>query len=294
MAVLDHPPLAELAQLGKVGTFRVLPGWLVRLRAILLALAEGTGFSLGASLRAVITDATGALSTSPTTSTELAYLQGVTSSVQTQINGKVSKAGDTIGDFAGGDYTHIEADGTIKFNGAATVFNDLQFSISSGKVSAVNAPTWSTFKNNLSEYTFAVNDFIDCGAQEIPHSYKSGSDMDIHVHWSNNGVDGTDRAVKWEIEYTIANYTTPTPTAFPTTTVVSAETTIPAGTTSISHFKTFVGTISGTGLTYGASIKLRLRRIASAGTAPASDPFALQVGIHVEEDTIGSRTATSK
>ena len=47
--------------------------------------------------RVVVTDAiTNQLSSSATTSTEIGYLSGVTSSVQTQLNNKVSKTGDTM------------------------------------------------------------------------------------------------------------------------------------------------------------------------------------------------------
>ncbi|KKL10333.1 hypothetical protein LCGC14_2556920, partial [marine sediment metagenome] len=44
----------------------------------------------------------------------------------------------------------------------------------------------------------------------------------------------------------------------------------------------------------GAIIKGRIRRIASTGTEPTSDPFLTEVGIHIESDTIGTRTATVK
>jgi len=55
-------------------------------------------FIVGAltSSRAVITDGSNQLASSSTTSTEVGYLSGVTSSVQTQLNGKVSKSGDTM------------------------------------------------------------------------------------------------------------------------------------------------------------------------------------------------------
>jgi hypothetical protein len=46
--------------------------------------------------RVVITDSNKQLSSSNVTSTELNYLSGVTSSIQTQINSKVNKAGDTL------------------------------------------------------------------------------------------------------------------------------------------------------------------------------------------------------
>jgi len=46
--------------------------------------------------RALLSDATGKVAVSAVTNTELGYVSGVTSAVQTQIDGKVSKAGDTM------------------------------------------------------------------------------------------------------------------------------------------------------------------------------------------------------
>lgn len=46
--------------------------------------------------RALISDANGIPTQSATTSTELGYVSGVTSAIQTQLNGKVAKAGDTM------------------------------------------------------------------------------------------------------------------------------------------------------------------------------------------------------
>ena len=48
------------------------------------------------SNRVVISNGDGKIAVSPVTSTELNYLDGVTSNVQTQFNGKVSKSGDTM------------------------------------------------------------------------------------------------------------------------------------------------------------------------------------------------------
>ena len=46
--------------------------------------------------RALISNGSGKVAVSPVNSTELAYLDGVTSNVQTQLNGKVSDTGDTL------------------------------------------------------------------------------------------------------------------------------------------------------------------------------------------------------
>jgi hypothetical protein len=74
----------------------------------------GAGAFTGAINRAVITDGTtGALATSAVTTTELGYLTGVTSALQTQLNAKFSSAGEAI------------TSGTFAFSGtsALTVLN---------------------------------------------------------------------------------------------------------------------------------------------------------------------------
>jgi hypothetical protein len=194
------------------------------------------------------------------------------------------------GNVAGGNYAEFEGDGALKFNGDATVFNDLIIPLESAKTPASNAPTWATFNGNLYAYTFAVNDHVYLQATEVLHGYKEGSNIEFHVHWATNGSDGTDRAVNWEIEYSWADVNE----VFPASATVSAETTITANTTSLTHKYTSVASISGTGYKLGSILKARLRRITSAGTAPANNPFGLMVGIHYELDTIGSRTTSSK
>ena len=78
------------------------------------------------------------------------------------------------------------------------------------------------------------------------------------------------------------------------TTTINAEITIPLGTTDKTAWVIDVGTDATGNFLQSASIKGRVRRITSTGTEPASDPFVIQVGIHVEQDTVGSRTELTK
>lgn len=204
-----------------------------------------------------------------------------------------------FGDVTGGNYSEFESDGTLVFKGNATVYEDLQFKISNAKVPAANAPTWATFKGNLSEFTFAVNDYVDFGAEEIPHKYLEGSNLEIHVHFATNGLDVNDRTIKWQVEYSIQNdaYANGIGVVWSDETIVSGELTIPANTPDRTGCYKSIGIIDGSilsGLKFGALIKLQLKRIASSGTEPTSDPFATQVGIHHQLDTLGSRTTIGK
>ena len=202
-----------------------------------------------------------------------------------------------VGDFKVGDddtnYTTVSTTGDLSFVGSATIWNDIYFPMSSGRIGGANQPTWAAFQGNIEEYTFGINDYIHLPSGEILHSYKEGSDLKIHVHIVTNGTEGTDTQVNYEVEYTIGDIDEVISAA---TVITSGNTTIASGTTDRTHKRIEIGTITGTNLKTMATIKMRFRRIARVGgTAdPAVDPFVTMVGIHIEEDTVGSRTEQAK
>ena len=158
------------------------------------------------------------------------------------------------------------------------------------------APTLATFVSDVEQYTFDnTNDYI-IGATEITHKYKEGTDLSPHVHWATNGLEGVDKTVKWQLNYTISNAdgTAPFESSFGAQVALSEETIIPDSTADRSHIITGLGTIDGTLLKIGAYIVWRFERIASSGTEPAADPFALAVGFHHVIDTVGSRGLFTK
>ena len=205
----------------------------------------------------------------------------------------ISPAGVTlIGDVDGSDYAKIEADGTLEMNGAAMVFNDLQFAISNAKVPAANAPTWETFTANTSEYGFSVNDYIDTQANETPHSWKLGEAGHVHVHIATKAANstGANRFAKFTVLVAYADIgETWQESSF------TAELTIPDGTAALEQFYLNMGDLTLTGFVEEAEIRCRITRIAATGGVEyAGNIFITQVGIHLEEDTIGSRTELNK
>ena len=78
--------------------------------------------------------------------------------------------------------------------------------------------------------------------------------------------------------------------------VTSGDYTITGGTADRTHLFIQIGTIAGAALLIGAALKMRFRRIAlvGGGNAPSNAPFVLMVGVHIEEDTVGSRTEIAK
>ena len=168
------------------------------------------------------------------------------------------------------------------------VWNDLVCPMFVGKTGTSNVPTFQAFVGVLTAYRFAADDYLET-CTELIHDYKEGTDLEVHIHWATNGVDVDNRAVKWEVVYSIANMNTG---AFSGTTTLTGQTTIPANTTDRTHLYTSMSSlISGAGRKIGDVILMRIRRIAATGglSAPSANPFGLNLGIHYEIDTMGSR-----
>lgn len=195
-------------------------------------------------------------------------------------------------------YTTFESDGTMVASGNATTFDDLPpYAFIALKPAGAGAdPTLTTFVGNIKQYAFAINDVSD-GQTEVTHKYKEGSDITVHLHMATNGVDTTDRTIAYSFEYVVCNTDTSFGYSYPTssTTLTSADITIPANTPTKSSGIIPIGTISGDDIKIGAYIIGQFKRVAaSAGTAPTADPFCTALGFHVEQDTKGSRTLYTK
>ena len=196
---------------------------------------------------------------------------------------------NTIGDYVGGDYLSVELDGTIEFNGAATVWEDenagavqLGRGASAPGIIQVNAGTvyLPGFDGvNTTEQLFS--------SIEIPHSYKEGSNLVFHVHWAPVNTNAGN--VLWQITYCITRDTA----------VQSAETTIEiqqaAPGVAWEQNRADFPAINGAALLIGDQIDFRFfRNPADGDDTYGSDAIVKTVGFHYEKDTVGSRQITTK
>lgn len=174
-----------------------------------------------------------------------------------------------------------------------SVYDDIQFSISAGKSPAANYPNWETFTTNTAEYAFSVDDYIDCQANELAHWWKQGTAGHVHLHFTIKTAQSTgqNRFVKFSVWVAYAD----TDEVWVEQTVLSAEKTIPTASGALKAFYLDIGDAILTDYLIGGQIKLRVKRIAATGgTEYADDIYITQVGIHIEKDTLGSRTETTK
>lgn len=163
-------------------------------------------------------------------------------------------------------------------------WNDIILPVT-GLGNGVVVPAMTNVIGNVSTYGFATGDFF-YGAFEIPHNYKEGSDLDVHIHWAPSSTNTGDCV--WAFEYTIANKNG----TFGATAILAA-TQAGSGTALKHQYLEFSPTITGTSIKVGAIIMYRLLRNAVGDTFTGT-ALGCSLGIHYQCDSIGSNAETTK
>jgi hypothetical protein len=200
------------------------------------------------------------------------------------------------------NYTSVEPDGTVVFNGDATVWDDLRIIPTAFDFAGGTDPTLVNYQPTGSGavtklYEFAKNDVAYFVAQ-LPHSYREGTDIFVHIHWTP-GVRGTEengKTVGWKVLYTWANIDG-TFSAMSTADLSDA-----CDGTDDKHQKTGYITIDGHTVpkTISSMLLCQVTRTDTGAddtwvsTTSGQLPLILEVDFHYEINTVGSRSSTAK
>ena len=209
------------------------------------------------------------------------------------VDSKISAdRGAAFGAFDDGNYTEIEADGTVVFTGAATVFKDINMGAAVLTRPAVSQPDEVNFVDEAGADTgiaslgFAVGEKVS-GNFELEHDYKEGSNLVFHVHWQGVAApSGTDK-VQWQLTYTISQ----SETTLNATTTIVIETDFD---TQYEFKASAFPAITGTNFNIEDQFLFTLERIAASADEYSGDGIVATVGIHYEIDTVGSRQVLVK
>lgn len=188
----------------------------------------------------------------------------------------------------------VESDGTIRYIGAGTVWEDFRVNLDKGAsgakfnfLSGNSGPQIWYFENAANEaMSFTL---------ELPHNWKEGSTIYPHIHWAPKSTKIGN--VKWFMEYTWINFNASTPEAFPVTSTLSA---IHLGPFTINTHVLTQLTISNIGIsgsvkTISSMIVGRIWRDANdAQDTYGDDAGLLSLDFGFEMDTQGSRTDNAK
>lgn len=225
------------------------------------------------------------------------------------LNGLPSESGVTVvgtdvenvGTFKAGDggttnYFEIEPDGTIKFNGNATVYDDLQVSISNIRIPTSNAPTERLYAFGIGGgVTFPVlgfdlNEYMYFDVQ-TSHSMRLNTILDNHIHFTLPNTTNIGDKFQFQLDVIAAGIGTQW--AAPTGTPFTAEHTIVANDDTY-HRVLELADIPASNDTVSSIYKFKLTRIAASSDEYGSEVYISFTDCHYEKDTVGSRSESSK
>ncbi len=199
------------------------------------------------------------------------------------------------------NYISIDENGNLAMNGDATVWDDLRIVPGAFTFAGSADPSLQDWQPGgsgatLKVWRFKKDDeaFASC---QMPHSYKEGTDLNFHIHWTpaDRGNEENGALVGWKVDYTIANVGG---VNFGSTTTVDLSDACSGF--DDRHEKTIGVSVDGTGLLISHMILLRIYRSDTgaddtwAGTLSAQSPGLLEFDIHFEMDTIGSKQVRTK
>ncbi len=184
-------------------------------------------------------------------------------------------------------YSKFETDGTLQFNGEATVFRDINIGAATLSGPPGLQPGIANFIDNLGADTgiatsgLAVGEGFS-GELEMQHDYKEGSNITFHVHFEGIAAPtGTDK-VQFQLTYTVGH----TDTTLAPVTIITVEVDFD---TQYEFKIVSFAPISGSGIHIEDQFLFTFQRIAASADEYGGEALIATVGIHYEVDTVGSR-----
>ena len=202
-------------------------------------------------------------------------------------------AGERTSIASGPDTSGTPADLTITTGTGKTlvlatpVYDDIIISASNLHPGS-SAPAFVEFVAPVHTMSFVnANTDMAYGSFEIPHDYKEGSAIEIHLHWAPSSTDTGDCV--WKFNGVWAGMEQGAFVALPDGELTATDA---GGGVAKAHQYASFGSIAGTNHKIGDIIAFELKR--PAGDGFTGDAFLLSIGAHYQIDTMGSRSMAAK
>ena len=249
------------------------------------------------------------LNMNPNGSVQIYHPQGNTINLTTLTNGiQVSGGGgictlgrdgtdvvlDTTGTAASDLVLTCGADKTLELT--TPVYTDLSVPASFISFGGVSDATEVAYKSGTAASFSTSSDNTVYITLQLPHSYKEGTDLVLHIHWTVNasGSGGGAENVAWNASASASSPTGdgseswPAPTNY-TEVIVDVQDWV-----ADEHHVTNLATIDGTNFKVSEVILVSIRRNISVANDYGDTALVVSVDAHYQVDTIGSRQITTK
>lgn len=171
-------------------------------------------------------------------------------------------------------------------------WDDVRTPLNAFQLVSGREPNWVSYKGcyvlEMTDEAVEANEKRVTCVVQMPHTYKEGTDIKVHVHWI--GEDNTAGDVYWELTYSWANKGD----AFPAeATLYKASAN--SGTTDAHNVARFAS-IDGTGMEISSMLLFSLTRYSSnvLDTFNSKSAYLLELDVHFQVDSLGSVQELSK
>lgn len=198
------------------------------------------------------------------------------------------------------NYSEFESDGTLVMEGDATVWDDIRITPGSFDRPGTSDPTIVAYQPGGSGdstylYQFADGNIASFTVQ-FPHSYKVGSTVYVHIHWTpgSRGVAEDGTLVGWKVDYTWASINSNFGA------MLTADLSDACDGVDHKHQMTPEAALTGSSDGVSSMLLCNVRRTDTgaddtwAGTTSGQRPLLLEIDFHFQMDTIGSRQRAAK
>jgi len=198
---------------------------------------------------------------------------------------------DTYLEKAGGTLT-----GQLMLSGKGIAWEDLRTPITAVKLSGTKPPTWTSYKGTevlaFSDQALVGNEEIVYFSMQMPHNYKQGTNITIHVHYTPE--DNTGGNVYWMLTYSWSNINS----AFATesTLYLAGECGTITDTHRLVDFAELDGSPNGVDKGISSMLLCKLQRHSSniLDTYNSKSVYLLEVDAHYQIDSLGSSSISKK
>ena len=180
---------------------------------------------------------------------------------------------------------------SITFEGDTTVWDDQQITIGNTRFAGASDPSWTAYQGGLVLAFNKAQDNIVYFTAQLSHKYKIDSDISFHIHTVH--ADGGAGNSRWNFTYSWADIMAD----FPSETTQSETFASPADADKHElHGFDAIEANSGAGQKVSSVMLCSLQR---EGTDAVNDTYdddiyVVAMDFHIEMDTIGSRTVSTK
>ena len=201
---------------------------------------------------------------------------------------------DQVGFGQGADKTKIESDGTIKMEGQATVWDDIQHVLigqklysTSGKIdydwdeNAIKFQSGGSITNLADRLAFSI---------QYPHAAKTNGDFRLHIHWEQDD-SYANKPIQFTIKYRVQSNGSAKTDSWQTAIVECSDTNnvFKYGSGTLNQITKLVN-VDMTGASISAVVDVIIARTDSS----TGDILGKFIDFHYEKTTLGSRTEYTK